>query len=298
MRSLLAARGMHEDVELGIPAPLLEPVRGLEEYFRPWSLLRALPTDPEALRVLALAAAHEFVQDGVAYAELRNSITYIATANSVSTAVAVGWLLEALEYASASTGVDLRLIAGLTRESAHLEHTDRLLSALAVHTSNDRLVGVDISGNEDIPVPASVARFFRAAKEDLGLGVTIHAGETGNIANIWWALTECRADRIGHCLAGAYDDAVLAALSEADVCVEVCLTSNRLTGFVPDLAEHPVVRFHEANVSYVLCTDNPQLHGLPLSGEYQLFTEIMGDPRAVDQMARVQDTYSFARRSR
>ncbi len=297
MRSLLADRGLHESPDSGVPAPLLEPVRGLEEYFAPWRLLRALPTDPAALQTLVLAAAQELAADAVTYAELRNSVTYIAKANEVSTAVAVEWLLEAFENAAEVTGVDLRLIACLTRDTANRDTADLLFRALIPHSDHARLVGVDLCGDESVTVPAEIAAFFRKAKERLGLGVTIHAGETGNIENIWWALRQCDADRIGHGLAAAGDPQLMETLVEADVCVEVCLTSNRLTGLVPDIRSHPVVRFHDANVPYVLCTDNPQLHALPLSREYEQLIEIMQDASVLDKMSQRQAEFSFGGRS-
>lgn len=57
---------------------------------------------------------------------------------------------------------------------------------------------MDLSGNENIPHSQELVRFFREAKEEYGLGVSIHAGETGNAENIRWAIEDCRAQRIGH----------------------------------------------------------------------------------------------------
>ncbi len=296
MRQLLTARGLSDDGDFGIPTPIMEPVQGLEEYFAPWVLLRALPTDDAALVALVTAAARELAADGVSYAELRSSILYIADRNGVAPEAAVAWLLFAFAEASEAAAVDLRLVASIVREHSDLERADRLLAALAHHADDERLVGVDLCGNERVPVDEELADVFRSAKDELGLGVAIHAGETGDAANIRWALEQCKADRIGHGLAAANDQHLLEELAESQICVEVCLTSNRLTGFVPELAEHPVLRFHEANVDFVLCADNPQLHGLGLSHEYALLAEIVADESVIAGMHGRQRRHAFAER--
>ena len=296
MRQLLLERGLHEDPDLGVPAPIMEPVRGLEEYFAPWTLLRALPTDEAALAQLATAAACELASDGVTYAELRSSIVYIAKRNNVALETAVEWLLSAFAEASHATGVDLRLVTSIVREQSDLESANLLLAALARYAEDERLVGVDLCGNEEAPIDNQIARFFRSAKDEHGLGVTIHAGETGKAENINWALAECGAERIGHGLAAADDPRLLDRLTEGGICIEVCLTSNRLTGLVPNLSEHPVLRFHEAGVDFVVCADNPQLHVLGLSHEYALLAELVGDESLIAQMHTRQMRYAFAER--
>ena len=293
IRELLRDRGLHENPEFAVPAPIIEPVRGLEEYFAPWALLRALPTDEAALAQLAVAAANALAADGVSYAELRSSVVYVARRNSVSLEAALEWLLVAFAEASLVTGVDLRLVTSVVREQSDLDSANLLLSALGRHAGNERLVGVDLCGNEDAPIDTRIARFFRSAKEEYGLGVTIHAGETGDAQNIRWALDDCGARRIGHGLAAADDPLLLDRLVESGVCIEVCLTSNRLTGLVPNLAEHPVLRFHQAGVEFVLCADNPQLHGLGLSHEYALLAELVEDDSLIAQMHRRQLRHAF-----
>jgi adenosine deaminase len=293
MRQLLIERGLHEERDVGIPAPFMEPVRGLEEYFAPWALLRALPTDEEALVHLVTAAARELADDGVSYAELRSSIVYIAEQNAVAIETAVEWLLSAFAVASRATGVDLRLVASIVRERSDVEQAARLLAALGRYAEDKRLVAVDLCGNEEAPIDPEIAGFFRAAKDDHGLGVTIHAGETGDGENVRWALERCRAERIGHGLAAAKDPALLDMLVERGTCIEVCLTSNRLTGLVPRLSTHPVLRFHDFGVTFVLCADNPQLHALSLSHEYAILADLLGDDAVLAGMHDQQCRNAF-----
>src|SRR5439155_4355229 len=131
--------------------------------------------------------------------------------------------------------------------------------------------------------------------QDYGLNVTIHAGETGRHENVRWAIETCNATRIGHGLAAAQDRELLELIQERNVCVEVCLTSNYLTQWVPDLLQHPVIAFIDHNVPFVLCSDNPRMHGKGLTAEYQLFEELFGRRDLIELMYDQQRAFSFVK---
>lgn len=78
--------------------------------------------------------------------------------------------------------------------------------------------------------PTELPSLFREAKDRFGLGITIHAGETGRAENVRSAVELFGADRIGHGTAAGKDPELLELLSSLGICVEVCPISNRLTG--------------------------------------------------------------------
>lgn len=94
------------------------------------------------------------------------------------------------------------------------------------------MIGLDLAGNEDITPPPETASLFRSAKDKYGLGITIHAGETGNADNIRNAIISYGADRIGHGTAVIRSPEIMDLIRELDICIEVCPISNRLTGAV------------------------------------------------------------------
>lgn len=59
------------------------------------------------------------------------------------------------------------------------------------------VVGVDLAGDETLPLDARHVTGFRRAKE-MGLHVTVHAAESGPAANVKQAVLEMGAERIGH----------------------------------------------------------------------------------------------------
>ncbi len=269
------------------------PVSSLTEYFRPWYLLKLLPVGKSCLDRMVLEALRSLGADGVRYVEFRNSPFSIAKQNNISLEESLEWLVDSLTVASSQTGIDARLIPGLSRFDCSPEQGLGLLEAIKATNRAGRIVGVDLSGDEDKPIDGEIARFFRIAKDEIGLGVTIHAGETFVASNVEWAVKECGADRIGHCLAAATEPRLLESLARRDVCIEACLSSNILTGRVASVKQHPIGKFIEAGVPFVLCTDNPSVHNVPLSGEYALFGEHFPESAVLDTMYDRQLEYSF-----
>jgi adenosine deaminase len=273
----------------------MSPVSSLQEYLLPWRIFKQLPVGRECLNEMVLAAFTALAQDDISYAELRNSPFNISDINNLDICESVTWLLDAFESARTTTGVDARIVLSITRHDFSEEHPETLLSALKEHRDSPLIVGVDISGDEDVSIASNISSLFRQAKDEYGLGVSIHAGETGSADNVLWALDYCKADRIGHGIGAASSPELLDRLRDADVCVEVCLISNLRSGRVPDINNHPVRQFMAHGVPFVLCSDNPAVHGAPLSADYDLFLQHFGDEQLIDEMFERQMRYSFCK---
>ncbi len=283
-----------EDIVLTRDLMILEPAReGLRAYFRPWHLIRRLPLTHESFRMIVRQAVAHLRDDNITYAELRHSVVHVAAENGFTVHETLHLLLDELEQASASFDIDARLIVSLVRHEFLPDRTEELLQALNRERNHPRLVGIDLAGDEEHPFDAEWERIFLIASHDYGLSVTVHAGETGRGANIRWAIETCNATRIGHGLAAAQDRELLDLLRERNVCVEVCLSSNYLTQWVPDLSRHPVAAFIQYEVPFVLCSDNPQMHGKGLTAEYQLFEELFDRRDLLEQMYERQQAFSF-----
>ena len=65
-------------------------------------------------------------------------------------------------------------------------------------------------------------------------------------------------------------------LRDRDIPLEICMTSNVVTGVVARIEEHPVRRLFDAGVPIVLNTDDPAMFGCTLVGEYRLAAELFG----------------------
>ena len=110
----------------------------------------------------------------------------------------------------------------------------------------------------------------------MACGLTVHAGETLGPESIWGALRELKADRIGHGLHAIDDPELVRYLAEKKIPVEVCITSNVLTGCCATVAEHPVRRSFDAGVVVTLNTDDPDMFHTTLRKEYQIAQQEFG----------------------
>jgi len=137
----------------------------------------------------------------------------------------------------------------------------------AVSHRPEGTVGVGLGGAELGVRRADFAPAFRRAR-DAGLHSVPHAGETVGPAEVWSAVTELGAERIGHGIGSAADPRLLELLAERGITLEVCPTSNVRTGAVPTLAEHPLPTLLAAGVPITLATDDPGMFHTDLNAEY------------------------------
>jgi adenosine deaminase len=147
------------------------------------------------------------------------------------------------------------------------------------------VVGVDLAGREKgYPAKTHAAAYARA--HEAFLGKTVHAGEDYGPESIFQAITDCRADRVGHGTwlfaharvglaepAGRrrYVQRLAQYLAERRITLEVCLTSNLQTlPAIRSLERHPLRQMLDARLSVTLCTDNRLVSRTTMTRELRL----------------------------
>jgi adenosine deaminase len=171
-----------------------------------------------------------------------------------------------LEYPQVQAGLIFCLDRAFSRD------LNEILAAKAISWRARGVVGVDIAG----PV---VEGFKFADYRDVmdecrraGLGITVHAGETGGADEVEEAVTALEPARIGHGIRSASDPRVMALLRERGIVLEVCPSSNLSTGVVASVGE---LKSHLRNladheVPFTLSTDGPEILGQYLRDEFAL----------------------------
>ena len=244
------------------------PSSSLAEYLTPWQILRRIPKRLENLQRLIDSAVAALAAHRVRFVELRSSVLYLATLHGSCATKALERLIISTGVATERHGMRRGLVLTVTRGDYSAVHLADLLNAYKALGEPRDIVGIDLAGNEEIPYPAELPMLFREAKQRYGLGITVHAGETGQTKNIRDAVELFGADRIGHGTAAGRDPRLMELLAKRDICVEVCPISNRLTGAVPPDAAHPLHEFQRHGVPFVICSDNPGIHQRGLSDDY------------------------------
>jgi adenosine deaminase/aminodeoxyfutalosine deaminase len=203
-------------------------------------------------------------------------------------------IYDAVHDAARGSSVEVYWILDAVRQFG-VEHVQRV-AELAAERAGDGVIAFGIGGSEERGPAALFAEPFAFAR-NTGLHLTAHAGESMGPESIWAAL-ELGAERIGHGIAAGQDPDLMRELCERDIPLEICITSNLVTGVVRRLEDHPVRRLFDAGVPITLNTDDPAMFGCTLSGEYSLAASAFGFSEA--ELRGIADNgfrYAFNARS-
>ena len=171
------------------------------------------------------------------------------------------------------------------------------VAALAAERVNQGVVALGIGGSEERGPASWFTDVFAFAKK-AGLHLHAHAGESMGPESIWDALA-LGVERIGHGIAAVRDPELMRHLRERDIPLEICMTSNLVTGVVKRIEDHPVRRLFDAGVPIVLNSDDPAMFRCSLTSEYRLAAERFGFTEAeLRRLAENGFRYAFERQHR
>ena len=145
------------------------------------------------------------------------------------------------------------------------------------------VVGIDIAAGEthfeeDSPYRQGHYEMCQMARE-MGLNITIHAGETPDSAqNVPTAIEQYGARRIGHAYRIANRQDILDLVRDKKIHIESCPTSSVETGGwqKTDWKEHPANRFRDYGISLSLSSDDPAVFNTSLTWQYRIALKKMG----------------------
>jgi adenosine deaminase len=180
-----------------------------------------------------------------------------------------------IEYPQVRAGLILMMDRTFTPEQ------NAVIVEKAIRWSSRGVVGIDIAG----PRPGGLRYPYRELAplveeaRAAGLGVTIHVGEESDehgIAEIGEVVEALRPDRIGHGILAAREPELMASLRELGIVLEICPTSNLLTGALADEDDVRFVfrQFTENDVPFTVATDGPEMMRTHLNDELELLLRI------------------------
>lgn len=181
-------------------------------------------------------------------------------------------IFDAVREAAAGSPVEVRWILDAVRQFGPEQGMQ--VARWAAERVDCGVVALGIGGSEERG-PAEWFREAYAFARSAGLHLVAHAGESAGPESIWAALA-LGAERIGHGIAAARDPELQGHLKERNIPLEICITSNLVTGVVKRLEEHPVRKLYDAGVPIVLNSDDPAMFGCGLADEYRLAARAFG----------------------
>jgi len=160
-----------------------------------------------------------------------------------------------LEYPQVRAGLIFCLDRGFSYE------LNEIIAAKAIAWRDRGVVAVDIAGPVEPAFRFADYRDLFAQVRRAGLGVTVHAGETGGPDEVREAVEALEPERIGHGINSVRDPRVMGMLRERGIVLEVCPSSNLNTRVVRNVAElRTILRaLVDKEVRFALSTDGPEM---------------------------------------
>jgi len=158
-------------------------------------------------------------------------------------------VLDAIEAAVTAGqekyGCVIKLIPDIARMIP--ESQDRVLEFVIKGKQRGLFIGLGLGGLEKGFPPRLFTETFEEARR-AGLRTVAHAGEADGPESIWGAIDDLKVERIGHGVRCVEDPALLEALRQRQIPLEVCPVSNYCLGIVEKGEMHPIREMVDAGL--------------------------------------------------
>jgi adenosine deaminase len=273
LRELAANRGHDVDSKGVFENEFLiqKPMGALPEVLHKFLNTRNVIVSEHWMERIAFEACEDmYLESNVRLIELRYAPSFLLDHH---TTMRADQLQEAIQRgiskAESMYPIAVGLICILQRTKSLRENANWVDFAL---NHNHGFTALDLADNEVDFDPEPFIPLFNRAKKG-GLGITVHAGEPripGISKNILTAINQMGANRIGHGLQAIQDPALIEILAKKEIPLELCPTSNWLTGATPSFKAHPFAQLYAAGVHVTINTDDPGIMCTHLLREYEL----------------------------
>ncbi len=265
------------EAEPGVPRDPTDVYRfeNFGEFLLTFAAVSRSLCDPEDYARLAREFAEDALAQNVAYGELFISPSVWQFFHpEIDARACVAAIRGAFDEAVRGTGVAFGLIVDLTRNFG-VESAMRT-AQLAAGLTDLGVIGIGLGGDE-AKYPAELFTDAFAYARAQGLHCVAHAGEAAGAESVRAAIEHLRAERIGHGVRALEDPKVLDLLAHRGIALEVCPTSNFLTGVVSREKPHPILELDAAGCVVTVDADDPSLFRTSISDEYAYVASLAGE---------------------
>ncbi len=248
---------------------ITEPMKDLGSVLNKFLDTQKLLSTEEIIERISYEACEDAYNEGVRVLELRYAPTFLVQGHNLTFEQAHLAAVRGVKRAEHDFNMAVGLVCIIQR-ILPVKEAESVTDFAIEH--KDTFVGLDLADNEDGFDSKPFSSFFKRAK-DSGLGITVHAGEA-DLPNapryIMDAIEHLGADRIGHGVQCYRDQKVVDYLIEHKIPLELCPTSNWLTGAIKDPDGHPFKKLMDQGVMTTINSDDPGIFNIDLSHEYKL----------------------------
>lgn len=174
-----------------------------------------------------------------------------------------------LEYPQVRAGIILMMDRTLTFKQ------NKIILEKAIKYHSYGIVGIDIAGPQrKVFSMKKYLPLFKKAKE-AGLGVTLHSGEEGSLAELEYVVDKIEPDRIGHGIMCVKSKKIMDSIRKKNITLELCPTSNIKNSVVRSYASFvSIIKTIQKNkIRFTINTDGPEMYATNLLKEQEILIE-------------------------
>jgi adenosine deaminase len=249
-----------------------ENCTSLSEYLTKFKLPSLCLQTSANLKRAAYEAVEDMTKDNVKYLEIRFA-PQLHIEKGLLLENVVSSVIEGMKEGERNFGIVARLILiclrdhDIKRNMEILELTRKFLGK--------GVVGIDLAGDEATFPPHMHKSVFEKAHE-LGIPITLHAGEGAGAESIREAVSGLFAQRIGHGVKLKENEEVFRLVKEKKIPLEMCLTSNIQTKAASSWQAHPIKEYYDQGIIVTVNTDNTTVSNTTLTKEYEIMIHQYG----------------------
>ena len=227
---------------------------------------------PEAYAAVVCDYARQAIHHGIVYAELQINLALLNTWGLDIEEVLDVIVSEADKLVKKPV---LRFIVDLPWQFS-AKNFETILNRKSTLTELG-VVGISMGGEEHFARINEVGQVFEEARK-LGFKTLCHAGELTDTGFARELIETLQPDRVAHAITIAD---WISEMGPNAPPIDVCLTSNLLTGVINNYDKHPLLEWYKSGVSFSLSTDDPAIFNINLANEFaiakKMFPELQND---------------------
>ena len=216
----------------------------------------------QGFEFIAASAIEDAVQDGVVLLEMSFDIRLLKFYPDGLTELRSFIEMLVDQYREK---IDLRPELGFARECAN---DPKWVKSVHEAIELDLFQSMDLYSHQEACAPEAVQSLYAKARA-AGMKLKAHVGEFGGAEEVRRTVEVLDLDEVQHGIAAAESVEIMPWLSEHQIQLNVCPTSNVMLDGVSELASHPIRVLFDNGVPVTINTDDLMIFGQSVSEEYR-----------------------------
>ena len=237
----------------------------LNEFLTKFEFPLTLLQTKEGIKESVKNLQDELIKEGLVYAEIRFAPQLHINKGLTQEEVVLA-AIEGLNSSSLRCNLILCCMRGNNNHNENIETVK-----LAKKYLGKGVCAIDLAGAEGLYPTKDFEDVFKLAKE-LEIPFTIHAGEADGPSSVADAI-RFGAKRIGHGVRSIEDSSIVKLISDNNITLEICPTSNLCTSVYKNIKDMPIKYFIDNGINITINTDDPTVCNTKLKDELKLIAE-------------------------